>query len=120
MSRPSRGCRFGLIGPTRTAALDYAAAGIRVNARAPGPILTERLQQAGEQAQHEAGRAMPIGRIGQPDEVAAAAVWLCSPESSFITGATLPIDGGKLAGTAPFNQSRRVNSVDPGGGIGAP
>lgn len=47
-------------------------------------------------------------RIGQPDEVAAAAVWLCSPESSFITGATLPIDGGKLAGTAPFNQARRA------------
>lgn len=105
--------KFGLIGLTRTAALDYAAAGIRVNALAPGPILTERLQRAGERAQHETGQAMPMRRIGYPDEVAAAAVWLCSPESSFVTGATLPIDGGKLAGTAPFNQAPRAGMQRP-------
>ena len=97
--------KHGLIGLTKVAALDYAAQGIRVNAIAPGPILTERLQAAGEEMQHRAGMAMPMRRIGQPAEVAAAAVWLCSDHASFITGATLAIDGGKLAGTPPFSAS---------------
>jgi NAD(P)-dependent dehydrogenase (short-subunit alcohol dehydrogenase family) len=96
--------KFALIGLTRSAALDYAEAGVRVNALAPGPILTEQLELAGEQAQQMAGRAMPMRRIGRPDEVAAAAVWLCSDAASFITGTTLPIDGGKLAGMAPFSR----------------
>jgi NAD(P)-dependent dehydrogenase (short-subunit alcohol dehydrogenase family) len=97
--------KHGLIGLTKVAALDYAAQGIRVNAIAPGPILTERLQAAGEEMQHRAGMAMPMRRIGQPAEVAAAAVWLCSDHASFVTGATLAIDGGKLAGTPPFSTS---------------
>ncbi|MFC4911217.1 SDR family NAD(P)-dependent oxidoreductase [Actinomadura gamaensis] len=96
--------KFGLIGLTRTAALDYADAGIRVNALAPGPILTEQLQRAGEQARAAAAQAMPMRRIGAPDEVAEAVVWLCSDAASFITGTVLPIDGGKLAGMAPFSQ----------------
>lgn len=99
--------KSGLIGLTRTAALDYAGAGIRVNALAPGPIRTEHLERAGEQARERAAMAMPMRRIGQPEEVAAAAVWLCSAQSSFVTGATLPIDGGKLAGMAPFGGSGR-------------
>jgi NAD(P)-dependent dehydrogenase (short-subunit alcohol dehydrogenase family) len=99
--------KHGVIGLTRTAALDYAAQGIRVNALAPGPILTEQLAAAGEQVQRQAGMAMPMRRIGTPDEVAAAVVWLCSAASSFVTGATLPVDGGKLAGTPPFDASRR-------------
>jgi NAD(P)-dependent dehydrogenase (short-subunit alcohol dehydrogenase family) len=90
-------------GLTKVAALDYAAQGIRVNAIAPGPILTDRLQAAGEQAQHAAGTAMPMRRIGLPAEVATAAVWLCSDQAAFITGETLAIDGGKLAGTPPFS-----------------
>jgi NAD(P)-dependent dehydrogenase (short-subunit alcohol dehydrogenase family) len=49
--------------------------------------------------------AMPLKRVGHPEEVAQAVVWLCSDASSFITGATLPIDGGKLAGVPPFNVS---------------
>ncbi|MYS84997.1 SDR family NAD(P)-dependent oxidoreductase [Embleya scabrispora] len=96
--------KFGLIGLTRTAALDYADRGIRVNALAPGPIHTEQLEAAGEQARQAAAQAMPMRRIGLPEEVAAAVVWLCSDESSFITGATLPIDGGKLAGSPPFRR----------------
>ncbi|WP_131738230.1 SDR family NAD(P)-dependent oxidoreductase [Actinomadura roseirufa] len=96
--------KFALVGLTRTAALDYAEAGVRVNALAPGPILTEQLERAGEQARQGAGRAMPMKRVGLPREVADAAVWLCSDASSFITGATLPIDGGKLAGTPPFGR----------------
>jgi NAD(P)-dependent dehydrogenase (short-subunit alcohol dehydrogenase family) len=97
--------KFGVVGLTRTAALDYAAGGIRVNALAPGPILTETLEQAGEQAMAQAADAVPVRRVGRPEEVAAAAVWLCSPASSFVTGATLPVDGGLLAGMAPFSRT---------------
>jgi NAD(P)-dependent dehydrogenase (short-subunit alcohol dehydrogenase family) len=85
-------------GLTRTVALDYADRGIRVNALAPGPILTEVLQRGGAQAQERAASSLPIRRVGTPEEVAAAAVWLCSAESSFVTGATLTMDGGLLAG----------------------
>jgi NAD(P)-dependent dehydrogenase (short-subunit alcohol dehydrogenase family) len=102
--------KHGLIGLTKVAALDYASRGIRVNALAPGPILTDRLEQAGEEAQRQAGLAMPMRRIGRSEEVAAAVVWLLSDQASFITGATLVIDGGKLAGTPPFaSQIGRTN-----------
>jgi NAD(P)-dependent dehydrogenase (short-subunit alcohol dehydrogenase family) len=94
--------KHGIVGLTKVAALEYAASNIRVNAIAPGPILTEQLQRAGEAAQHGAAQAMPMRRIGRPEEVAAAVLWLCSDAASFITGATIPIDGGKLAGMAPF------------------
>jgi NAD(P)-dependent dehydrogenase (short-subunit alcohol dehydrogenase family) len=96
--------KHGLVGLTKVAALDYAAAGIRVNALAPGPILTENLARAGEQARQAAGRAMPMQRVGQVDEVADAVVWLCSDRASFVTGVTLPVDGGKLAGSPPFQR----------------
>lgn len=99
--------KFGVVGLPRTAALDYASRGVRVNALAPGPILTEQLERAGEHAQARAAAALPIRRLGQPDEVAAAVVWLCSPEASFVTGATLPVDGGMLAGMAPFSEPER-------------
>ena len=75
---------------------------MRVNALAPGPILTDNLKRAGTAAQQAAAAAMPLRRVGQPEEVAAAVVWLCSDQSGFITGTTLTIDGGKLAGTPPF------------------
>ena len=94
--------KHGLEGLTKVAALDYAAAGVRVNAIAPGPILTDGLIRAGDQAQQAAAMAMPMRRVGQPDEVAQAAVWLCSDDAAFVTGTTLVIDGGKLAGTPPY------------------
>jgi NAD(P)-dependent dehydrogenase (short-subunit alcohol dehydrogenase family) len=102
--------KFGIEGLTRVAALDYADKGIRVNAIAPGPILTDNLEHAGPEAQRLAAAAMPVQRIGQPEEVAAAVRWLCSAEAAFVTGTTLVIDGGKTAGAAPFvlRQRERV------------
>lgn len=94
--------KHGVEGLTRVAALDYAGDGVRVNAVAPGPILTDNLKRAGEAGQRAAADAMPLRRVGQPEEVAEAVVWLCSEAASFITGTTLTIDGGKLAGTPPF------------------
>lgn len=94
--------KHGVEGLTKVAALDYAEVGVRVNALAPGPILTDNLKRAGTAAQQAAAAAMPLRRVGQPEEVAAAVVWLCSDQSGFITGTTLTIDGGKLAGTPPF------------------
>jgi NAD(P)-dependent dehydrogenase (short-subunit alcohol dehydrogenase family) len=98
--------KAGLVGLTRTAALDYAAHGIRVNALAPGPIRTEHLERAGEAAQRHVAAGLPLRRLGRPEEVAAAALWLCGPESAFVTGTTLTIDGGLLAGMPPFAQER--------------
>jgi NAD(P)-dependent dehydrogenase (short-subunit alcohol dehydrogenase family) len=99
--------KFGVGGLTRVAALDYAAEGIRVNAIAPGPILTERLAGAAQSAQDRVAMAVPLGRIGSTAEVAAAALWLCSDQSSFVTGTVLAVDGGRLAGTPAFSTSRK-------------
>jgi len=99
--------KHGLIGLTKVAALDYAERGIRVNAVAPGPILTHHLERAGEKYQRMAADAMPMRRIGHPGEVADAVVWLCSRESSFVTGTTVVIDGGKMAGTPTFSAKAR-------------
>ena len=103
--------KAGVIALTRTAALDYADAGVRVNALAPGPILTERLEALGAQAQEHAARAVPMGRIGRPSEVSDVVAWLCSDQSSFVTGATVPIDGGMLAGMPPFAGGRPVRQA---------
>jgi NAD(P)-dependent dehydrogenase (short-subunit alcohol dehydrogenase family) len=101
--------KHGLEGLTKVAALDYAASGVRVNSIAPGPILTDNLQRAGAEAQRLAAQAMPMRRIGRPEEVAAAAVWLCSEAADFITGTTLVVDGGKLAGAPPFATAPRAS-----------
>lgn len=102
--------KHGVIGLTRSAALDYADHNLRINAVAPGPILTERLEAAGVEAQRMAGMAMPMRRIGRTEEVARAVVWLCSDQASYITGTVLPIDGGKLAGMAPFSAVTRPSA----------
>ena len=93
--------KAGIIGLTKVAALDYADRGIRVNVVAPGPILTHHLERAGAEAQRLAAQSTPMRRIGRVDEVAAAVLWLCSEQASFITGAVLPIDGGQHAGLKP-------------------
>lgn len=92
--------KHGVIGLTESAALDYATRNIRVNAVAPGPILTERLASLSDEARAPVIRAVPMGRIGSPNEVARTVAWLCSDQATFITGATIPIDGGRLAGGA--------------------
>lgn len=97
--------KYGLEGLTRVAALDNAAAGIRVNAIAPGPILTDSLAAAGPEAQAATVAAVPLGRLGTVDDVASAAVWLASSDSGFITGTTVTIDGGRIAGTPPFRRT---------------
>jgi NAD(P)-dependent dehydrogenase (short-subunit alcohol dehydrogenase family) len=98
--------KAGIIGLTKVAALDYADQAIRVNVVAPGAILTHHLERAGPQAQQGAARATPMGRTGQPDEVADLVLWLCSEQSSFVTGAVIPIDGGQSAGVKPTQMYR--------------
>jgi NAD(P)-dependent dehydrogenase (short-subunit alcohol dehydrogenase family) len=99
--------KAGIIALTETAALDYADRGVRVNVVAPGPILTHHLQQAGAQAQQMAAASVPMRRVGTTTEVADAVLWLCSDQSSFITGATIPIDGGQSAGLKPAQMYRQ-------------
>jgi NAD(P)-dependent dehydrogenase (short-subunit alcohol dehydrogenase family) len=99
--------KAGIIGLTKVAALDYADQGIRVNVVAPGPILTYHLEAAGPEAQRLAGLSTPMRRTGTPSEVAQTVLWLCSPQSSFITGAVMPIDGGQSAGNKPPQMSRQ-------------
>ena len=89
--------KHGIIGLTKTAALDYADQNIRVNAIAPGPILTERLRQVKDPTPIVS--AVPVGRIGEPGEVGYLAAWLCSDLASYITGTVVPIDGGRLSGS---------------------
>ena len=93
--------KAGIIGLTRVAALDYADAGIRVNVVAPGPILTHHLRAAGPEAQRLAGLSTPMRRTGTAAEVADVVLWLCSPQSSFVTGTVIPVDGGQSAGNKP-------------------
>jgi NAD(P)-dependent dehydrogenase (short-subunit alcohol dehydrogenase family) len=92
--------KHGIIGLTKSAALDYAQQGIRINAVAPGPIGTKRLTALTDEQLSPVARAVPMQRVGRPEEVAATVVWLCSDQASFITGATIPIDGGKLSAGA--------------------
>ena len=99
--------KAGIIGLTKVAALDYADQGIRVNVVAPGPILTHHLEAAGPQAQRLAGLSTPMRRIGTAEEVARTVLWLCSAESSFITGTVIPIDGGQMAGNKPPQMYRQ-------------
>jgi NAD(P)-dependent dehydrogenase (short-subunit alcohol dehydrogenase family) len=93
--------KAGIIGLTKVAALDYADQGIRVNVVAPGPILTHHLKAAGPQAQRQAGLSTPMRRTGTAQEVARVVLWLSSAESSFVTGAVVPVDGGQAAGIKP-------------------
>jgi NAD(P)-dependent dehydrogenase (short-subunit alcohol dehydrogenase family) len=89
--------KHGVIGLTKSAALEYAARGIRVNAICPGtietPMVTEMLAKEPE-AMKEIMRDIPIGRLGRSEEIASTVLWLCSPGSSLVIGHALVVDGG--------------------------
>jgi NAD(P)-dependent dehydrogenase (short-subunit alcohol dehydrogenase family) len=86
--------KHAVVGLTRSVATDYAPFNIRVNAICPGAIATRISPQPGDEVYQRQIAKTPMGRIGQPREVAYAALFLASDESSFITGAVIPVDGG--------------------------
>lgn len=92
--------KHGVIGLTRSAALEYAPRGIRINAICPGtiatPMVTDMLAK-GELDLATAVKNQPIGRLGEADEIAASVLWLCSAGASFVVGVALPVDGGYTA-----------------------
>ena len=91
--------KHGVVGLTKAAALEYATTGVRINAVAPAAIRTPMTERT---FFHDTGitdrviSRHPVGRVGNPEEVASAVVWLCSDRASFTTGHTLPVDGGYL------------------------
>ncbi|MGD0812021.1 MAG: glucose 1-dehydrogenase [Verrucomicrobiota bacterium] len=90
--------KHGVLGLTKSAALEYAARGIRINAVCPGLIWTPMADQMVASGQGEALNAMlksiPMGRHGRPEEIAEAVLWLCSQAASYVTGQSISVDGG--------------------------
>ena len=92
------GAKHGVIGFTKSAALEYGTRGIRVNAVCPGLIWTPMADQMVAAGQGEALKGMeksiPMGRVGRPEEIATAVLWLCSEAASYVTGQSISVDGG--------------------------
>jgi NAD(P)-dependent dehydrogenase (short-subunit alcohol dehydrogenase family) len=89
--------KHGILGLTKNAAVEYANDGIRVNAVCPGAIMTPLMSGQPPERQQEILAPQAMTRFGQPEEVAAAVVWLCSDDASFVTGVALPVDAGSVA-----------------------
>ena len=90
--------KHGVVGMTKAAALDYAASGIRVNAVCPGYIDTsmmDRFTGGTPEGRAKVTAEEPIGRVGEPEEIAAAALWLCSDAAAFVVGHAMVVDGGQ-------------------------
>ena len=95
---PYTAAKHGLVGLTKNAAVEYAEDLIRVNAVAPGTIMTGFARNSTPERLKEIMRPQALQRLGEPEEVAAAVVWLMSDDASFVTGVTLPVDAGSVAG----------------------
>lgn len=93
--------KHGVLGLTKSAALDYAARGIRINAVCPGiistPMLDSMISGGEDDLIKEMLKEQPIGRLGKPEEIASAVLWLCGPGSTFVIGHALAVDGGYTA-----------------------
>ena len=91
--------KHGVLGLTKTAALEYAKAGIRINAVCAGAIRTDMLERFMGTLEAEAivGGANPMARLGEPEEIAEAVMWLCSDAASFVNGHAMAVDGGFVA-----------------------
>ena len=90
--------KYGIVGLTKAAVLDYASQNIRVNAVCPGIIETpmmERFSGGSPEGRQRVISQEPVGRMGKPEEIAAAVVWLCSDAASFATGHAMVVDGGQ-------------------------
>lgn len=93
--------KHGIVGLTKNAGLEYAKLGIRVNAVCPGVIKTDMIDRVtgkNKEVEKQYESMEPVERMGKPEEVAEAVVWLCSDAASFITGHAMPVDGGWIAG----------------------
>jgi NAD(P)-dependent dehydrogenase (short-subunit alcohol dehydrogenase family) len=108
--------KHGILGLTKNAAAEYANDGIRVNAVCPAAIMTPLLFNAPLDRQLEIMAPQAMSRPGTPEEVAAAVVWLCSDEASFVTGAALPVDAGSVAWISAHPHHRAGSLVAPWGG----
>jgi NAD(P)-dependent dehydrogenase (short-subunit alcohol dehydrogenase family) len=91
--------KHGVVGLTRAAAMEYAGQGVRINAICPGSTRTPMLEGfigGDEQVERMLTRPIPVGRLGRPEEIAEAVVWLCSDTASFVVGHALAVDGGTI------------------------
>src|SRR5688572_9784080 len=92
--------KFGLIGLTKSAALDYAAQNVRINAICPGIIDTPMMDRFSGGTDEGRARVIaqePVGRMGRPEEIASAVMWMCSDDAGFLVGHALVMDGGQTA-----------------------
>jgi NAD(P)-dependent dehydrogenase (short-subunit alcohol dehydrogenase family) len=101
MGAPYSAAKHGVIGLTKTAALEYVRKNIRVNAICPvytHSAMVQDLMNTAPEMEEKMRRVIPMGRFGQPDEIAQAILWLCAPENAFCTGQAIQMDGGMTAG----------------------
>jgi NAD(P)-dependent dehydrogenase (short-subunit alcohol dehydrogenase family) len=90
--------KHGIVGLTKNGAIEYANDGIRINAVCPGAIMTPLMSNESPERQQQILRPQAMSRFGDPAEVAAAVVWLCSDDAGFVTGVSMPVDAGSVAG----------------------
>ena len=106
--------KFGIVGLTKQAALDYADKGIRINAVCPGVTRTAIFEAYLKETPDAVGQVStqsPMGRVADPEEIAAAVLWLSCDEASFVTGQALAVDGGWSAGAAPVSQGLKIEEL---------